>query len=294
MNVRTVIGRSLTVFVTVGLAASVYAVMQLGACVENLTPCPAYGGVIGVALPALIVLAFLAMLLGSIEMFPGIFLGIGIGALAAVPGSTPADRSFPLTFGLAFTFAGLLPVWFVMSGRRRVVEAARLAEVGLPAVGTILAVQDTGTTINDDPQVELTVRIELRHLATPPFTATKTITMSRVRPIRVGERFPVLVDPSDSAKWAMVTAITDTVLAPEEIRELWLELQGPHPTPTDAVVEATVAHAPSTTAAPDPVERLTQLDELHRSGGLTADEYSAAKALVLAGQTDEEATTPTD
>jgi hypothetical protein len=41
---------------------------------------------------------------------------------------------------------------------------------------------------------------------------------------------------------------------------------------------------PAPTAAADPVARLKELAQLHESGALTDDEFSAAKAKVLGGE----------
>src|SRR5207244_208103 len=79
-------------------------------------------------------------------------------------------------------------------------QAAELVENGKQAAGTIVNVEDTGITINDNPRVHLTFQIKPPD--EPPFEARKTVTVSRVQIPRPGETYIVWYDPTDHGKLA--------------------------------------------------------------------------------------------
>jgi hypothetical protein len=54
-------------------------------------------------------------------------------------------------------------------------------------------VQDTGTTINDNPRIKMIFRVEPLD-DSPAFDATKTTTVSRVQIPRQGDRYPEFAD----------------------------------------------------------------------------------------------------
>lgn len=229
---KRAVGLALTVVVTVALTWAMYVVMS-GApgCAESQATCPTSFGP-GITILFLSVLvSFAAMALGAIECFAAMFVAIGLGALLAVPGLADVDRFFPLTFGSAFLVSGVAAAWFLFRLQSRGDVEKALVDHGRPAIGRILDVRDTGMTINDDPRVSVSVEITRADVTADSHTATKTITMDRVRPILVGDRYPVLIDPENPSEWGLVTAINDPSLVADDVRRLWEELRGPLPPP---------------------------------------------------------------
>ena len=75
-------------------------------------------------------------------------------------------------------------------------QAADLVETGLKGAGTVISVQDTGMTVNDNPRVKMVFRVEPLD-GGAPFDAEKTRTVSRVEIPRQGDRYPVWYDAED-------------------------------------------------------------------------------------------------
>jgi hypothetical protein len=157
-------------------------------------------------------------------------------------------------------------------------KAANLIETGATAVGTITSVRDTGTTINDNPRVEM-----LFHLAptdgSAALQATKKTTVSRVRIPQAGQRFPVFYDVEDPNTFAYVDGISD-----ENGRALILAKFGDAfgPDASGVGMMAAAAAAPAAAdAAPDPVAQIERLAALHASGALTDAEFAEQKQRIL-------------
>jgi hypothetical protein len=226
-------------------------------------------------LPIGIILSTVAVFLGGGAVaFLGTFFGIGIGALLAA-GAT--DDGFIGDFGVMFggifvaVPALLMLLFFGMarSGRAKAVKAQHLVATGARGVGTIANVRDTGVTINDNPRVEITMRIEPED-GSPAFDAQKTVTVSRVSIPRAGDRFPVWYDRNDPTQWAYGTDL-DPTQAPPDVQALFQR--------------ATATATPATPAAPasNTAEELTKLNDLRLKGVLSDAEFEAAKARVLGG-----------
>src|SRR3954452_24106626 len=168
-------------------------------------------------------------------------------------------------------------------GRKKKEEQAlNLIQNGARGIGTVLTVQDTGMSINDNPRVKMAFRVEPLD-GGPPFEAQKTKVVSRVEIPRTGDRYPVWYDASDPADtWAFAMIADDTGRA--QIRQMFgpqaETITGMGGAPMAAV--AAPAPAPAAPAAPDPVERLRKLDELRASGILSDAEFEQKKAEILA------------
>jgi hypothetical protein len=158
-------------------------------------------------------------------------------------------------------------------GRGKKEKAKQLFETGSRGVGVVLQVQDTGTTINDNPRVRMSWRIEPLD-GTPPFEGEKTKTVSRVEIPRTGDRFPVWYDAGDHTSWAYATIEDDS--GRESIRQMF---GAAAETMTGIGNPAAAAAAP---AAPDPLDQLKKLGELHSSGVLTDAEFEAKKSELMA------------
>lgn len=64
-------------------------------------------------------------------------------------------RRFTWILGLFIPTMVVLPLWFFFIGPR--MRHDRLVEHGIKASGRLLAVEETGTVVNDSPELELTV-----------------------------------------------------------------------------------------------------------------------------------------
>jgi hypothetical protein len=139
---------------------------------------------------------------------------------------------------LALRDAGVSGKWFGSAGKR-------LYE-GTRAPGVILKVRDTGTTVNNDPKVELTIRVDPPD--GEPFELSKKMLVSRTNLPRPNEAVEVGYDPDDPSDfvWRLVPG-------------------GP------------AAAAPT----PDRIEQLERLKALHESGALSDEEFEAEKRRVL-------------
>lgn len=154
-------------------------------------------------------------------------------------------------------------------------QAEELFTTGSKGAGTVVSVQDTGMTVNDNPRIKMTFRIEPLD-GSPAFDTTKTTTVSRVQIPRQGDRYPVWYDPQDTSKWAYATIADDT--GRQTMRELFGDV-------AETFVGMGAPDAPVASAGAaqvqDSVEQLKQLADLHSQGLLTDDEFAAQKAKLL-------------
>src|SRR5919201_2512822 len=135
-------------------------------------------------------------------------------------------------------------------------QAQELFETGSKGVGTVVQVQDTGMTVNDNPRVRMIFRVEPLD-GGAAFDAQKTTTVSRVEIPRQGDRYPVWYDPQDpSGTWAYATIADDT--GRTTMRQLFGEVSE-----TFVGMNAPGAPAPQGQAQ-DTVAQLQQLADLHK------------------------------
>jgi hypothetical protein len=129
---------------------------------------------------------------------------------------------------------------------------ALLLRTGIAAPAVVADVRDTGTTINDSPRVELTLRVQ--PAGEEPFELKRKLMVSRVKIPRVGEPLTVFYDADDRSRFTFAN---------------------------DDVVDGDVGG----TAAPglDPVEQIARLAKLRNAGVLSEDEFAQGKARLLAG-----------
>lgn len=265
------------------LALGIYKLAQTGSCGgAGLPPCPIEDIPYMLLMPLGIVLTVVAAFVGGgYYTFTLTFLAIGVGGLASgLVGD--GDLAFALLFGGIFTMTALsmLVIVPVMKafGSNKAAQAAQLVATGGRAIGTLLDVQDTGVTVNNNPRVRLRMRIEPQD-GTPAFEGEKTLTVSRVDLPRVGASYPVWYDRGDHSKWGYGTRHDAT--ASPDVKALFEAAQA-------ASAQAGVAYnAPSAPAAPPapasgPLEQIAQLNELRMRGAVSDEEFEAAKDRLLA------------
>lgn len=153
-------------------------------------------------------------------------------------------------------------------------KLTQLLVMGERAQATIVAVRDTGMTVNDDPRVELTLRFTPRGESAPVERKMKML-VSRIAVPQRGTTVEIAYDPNDperlSFRHASVGAPAPGPAAPAA--------NGSAPIPFPSLAKSAEDDGEG-----DTVDRLGKLAELHAAGALTADEFAAAKARVLGGE----------
>jgi hypothetical protein len=76
-------------------------------------------------------------------------------------------------------------------------KAQRLNQVGRIGTATVMALRDTGMTINEDPQVELDLQVTLEGVSPYLVTHRQVISRLAVAGFQPGATVPVRVDPED-------------------------------------------------------------------------------------------------
>jgi membrane protein implicated in regulation of membrane protease activity len=252
----------------------IYTLLSSAGCFGGtLNPdCPSPSATPALALPLGIILAMAGMFMGGgFLIFSALFMAIGIASLAVgALDQMPEMPSFPWLFGGMFVLGGLAPLLGGFVLRRRVAAKQAMAEdlyrTGVKGIGTITGVHDTGMTINDNPRVTLTMRIEPVD-GSAPVERSKTITASRVAIPRAGERFPAWFDRANPEAWMFGTDMDET--APADVKDLFARARAGGGGPGEDGPEA------------GPVEELARLSGLWRDGALTDAEFADAKARLL-------------
>lgn len=259
-----------------------YHLLLIGSCGgENVQACPPGSGKYFAGVAAGLPVAIIATIAGGGGVtFVGMFLAVGVTSIyAGLSGKATeaGQETFLFVFGGAFTFFALAPLLLVPLAGRKAKRMAALIEGGKEGIGTVLGVQDTNVTINNNPRVKLRFRIEPTD-GTEPFEAEKTVTVSRVEIPRPGDRYPVWFDPSNPGLWAFGDDVTDA--ASPAVRRLFAlagRVGSSPPAPAPAPAEA-AAPQPS---PEDPFVKLGKLNELRMAGAITDEEFTAKKAELL-------------
>ncbi len=131
----------------------------------------------------------------------------------------------------------------------------------IEARAVITDVKDTGMTINDNPRVKLTLRVEPQ--GGEPFQAVKKATVSRINIPRVGDPIRVKYFESDPDGLAIQPRTEEDIAAAH-------------------AAQAAPVPAAAPAAAPDPLDELKKLNDLRTAGALTDEEFEAQKAKILA------------
>lgn len=234
-------------------------------------------------LPAGIIAAVVGMFMGGgAIVFAGLFMAIGAGALAVgFTGGMPMMPVFPWLFGGIFFASGLLPLGLGVMGRRmgaaKMAMAEDLYRTGVKGIGTITDVSDTGITINNNPRVTITMRIEPLDQSAP-VERQKTVAVSRVQVPRPGERYPAWYDRTDPDKWMYGVDMDPT--APAEVKDMFARARAGSGG-TGSAAAAAEAHGAGAEAESGPVAELAILTGLWKAGALTDSEFEAAKARLL-------------
>jgi hypothetical protein len=258
------------------LSIGIYNLLLTGSCSTppgpNDVACPPgiekdffrmFGGIVGG-----MITIFLG---GSWFSFVAMFVGIAAGAFRAgmVPKEDGGEPWF-LFFGACFLIGpAIMLIMLPIAGLKRL-RAARLLREGIRATGTVLDVADTGVYINGNPRLRVTFRIEPEGGIMPPYESTKTATVSRFATPRIGDKYPVWIDPDDQHKWMFAnSAAAEAAGAGTSLRQIVnLTRQGAQPG----------IPAPPTANV---VAELGRLNELRLAGAISAEEFASRTSQLL-------------
>lgn len=111
----------------------------------------------------------------------------------------------PIGITLVVVVVTVIPVGFILYRLWKTsAERGRLLQSGTPATGQIVSAQQTGTMINNNPQIIFTVQVTPP--AGQPYQAqvTQVISMFEMASYQVGTMVDVRIDPQDPSKVAIV------------------------------------------------------------------------------------------
>lgn len=266
------------------VARGFHGLLQIGSCStppsDGLPPCPPgseqhffmlFGGMVA---------AIVSVIAGGgALLFFGLFATMGGTALyTGLQPESAVEKAFYVPFALGFLLPVFVPLVLVPMGLAKQRKGARLVATGVEAIGTVLQVDDTNVTINNNPRVKLRFRIEPLN-GMPAFEANKTVTVSRLDIPRVGDRYPVWFDPADPQQWAFGTSVDETA-APgvRRLFELAGRVVGPTaPPPGYPAPGADVFASP----ANDAYAELQSLNAQRAAGTISTEEFAERTAAVL-------------
>lgn len=181
-----------------------------------------------------------------------IFLAVGLL-------SDDPETTWFLPVGLLITISDVVVAVLVARSRVRSKEKAhRLRTVGRPGHAQILALDPTNVRINDQPLMEVRLRIHGEDLA--PFEVEDKLVIPTYRMPYLAGEVPVLVDP-ETQEW---------------------EFDWESATLRDSDVAAAAALAAvSPPVEESPADRLAELDDLLRRDLISREEYDATRARIL-------------
>ena len=96
---------------------------------------------------------------------------------------------------LVITVAAIaIPIYFMRKNRQR---AENLMAKGTQGEATILALEDTGMIVNNNPRVKVTLEVRMPMYPTYQITKTMTVPLIRLSQVQTGSVVQVMVDMSD-------------------------------------------------------------------------------------------------
>ena len=136
-----------------------------------------------------------------IKMNAGIWIGLVGGLIGLIVGvgaviKTGGSSGIYFGLGMLLIFGGVFYLIYRLIFKP-MINASRLQKNGLSGKARILSVQDTGVTINNNPQVKLT--LEVKHPLGHTYSSHCRVIVSRINPgaYAPGMEIPVKIDPQN-------------------------------------------------------------------------------------------------
>jgi hypothetical protein len=196
--------------------------------------------------------------------------GIVTFAMGGMAGSI-AGGTF-LMIGVIWVLVALGVGGWYGSVARRQAEEQQLFQTGQRATAVIEGIEGTGTEINNQPQVYLTLRVQPRNGA--EFIHQRRLVLPFGSVVQPGHLVEVAYDPANPEKVALETDPRYAATPPAVYVKTRPPGQGSMP-----------AAAPSAPNDDPPtlIEQLERLAKLRDSGALSQDEFDAQKKKLLGG-----------
>ena len=154
-------------------------------------------------------------------MLVGYFVWTGIVMVAFFTISAlQTDAMMPFAIIVMVLMLGVPPFFFGRIFRGSGKREQEILLNGYPGKATIVGLEDTGWTINDNPMVKMTLSIvpEMGSV----FEVQVKATVSRVAIPRVGDSFPVKYDPNDPSKVVIVPPeVSQATAVPTQEGKTW-------------------------------------------------------------------------
>ena len=153
-------------------------------------------------------------------MFVGYFVFTGLVMLVffTIP-ALQTDAMLPFAIVGMVLLLGVPPFFFGSfvrgSGRRE----QEILLNGYPGKATIVDIQDTGWTINDDPMIKM--RLSIQPEVGSAFEVQVKATVSRIAIPKVGDTFPVKYDPNNPGRVVIVPPEAQSPPVPTQEGKSW-------------------------------------------------------------------------
>jgi hypothetical protein len=122
------------------------------------------------------------------------FIGIGIFELALAAVFVFAHNAIT---AVILGLVGVVLVAFGLRSGARVAKAEHVEAVGVAGTGTIVGMTQTGLLLNDNPQIELTLDVNVPGRSTYRATYKDYVPLMLLGEVTMGATLPVKVDPND-------------------------------------------------------------------------------------------------
>jgi hypothetical protein len=136
-----------------------------------------------------------------LKMNAGIWIGIAGGVIGLLVGvgavvTTMGSAGIYVGLGMLVIFGGMFYLFYRLFFKP-MINANRLQKTGLPGMAKVLEVKDTGVTINNNPQIKLT--LEVKNNLGQKYTTHCRVLVSRINPnaYMPGMELPVKIDPGN-------------------------------------------------------------------------------------------------
>jgi hypothetical protein len=100
--------------------------------------------------------------------------------------------------GALFVVVGILLIWLGLKAKGRYQETQRVKGVGLDGAGSIVSMRQTGLSMNEQPQVELTLSVQVAGRAPYQVTKKEFVPLMLLGTLTSGIPLPLKVDPADA------------------------------------------------------------------------------------------------